>query len=396
MRPQPPNAYRPQMPTALDDIRALLETINVDKVQQQIQREADSRLAIVGPVNSGKSTLFNLIMGRTISPTSPIPGTTRTNIEEDLGPFALMDTPGFGEAGGADRAATALQGAATADALLVVFDAAAGLRQSDLQLLAALKRLGKPLVIVANKIDLVGKAAQAVEEDMVARLGVPVIAVSAKKGTNVGEKLVPALMDALPELAVQLGRSLPAFRRTAANKIIRNSMIINGGIGAEPIPFVDLPLLLASQVRMILRIAAIYGEPFTARHARELVSTIAGGVALRFLAQEAAKFVPVGGSVVAAGIAAVGTWAMGQVAIQYFESGKRLSRRQMREAYKQILSQEKVHLEGEPGVGTAPGPVPVPGVPPFAPAPAMPGPPAPAEEPRRFRLPFSRDRNGPG
>ena len=381
----------PRLPTSLDDIRTLLNTLNWTGMQREVQREAEARLAIVGPVNSGKSTLFNLIAGKMISPAGPIPGTTRTVIEQGLGPFTLIDTPGFGEAGGENRAATALQGAATADALLVVFDVAAGLRQSDLQLMDALRRLGKPLVVVANKIDLVGKDAQSVEADMVQRLGVPVVAISAKKGTNVGERLLPALVDALPELAVLLGRNLPAFRRTAATKVVRNSMIINGGIGAEPIPFIDLPLLLANQARMVLRIAAIYGEPFSAHHARELISTMAGGVALRFLAQEAAKLVPVGGSAVAAGVAAAGTWAMGQVAIQYFESDKRLSRRELREAYQRLLSRPEPHFEGEETAGAAPA-VSVAAAP-LTPAPLPPTPvPAEPESGRRLRLPFGRDR----
>jgi small GTP-binding protein len=392
MRPQPANTNAVTLPTSLDDIRKLLKTLNWTDLQRQVQREAEARLAIVGPVNSGKSTLFNLIVGKMVSPASPIPGTTRSVIAEDVGPFTLLDTPGFGEAGGADRAATALQGATAADALLVVFDAAAGLRQSDLQLMDALRGLNKPMVVVANKIDLVGKDARAVEGDMLQRLGVPVIAISAKKGTNVGETLLPALVDALPDLAVLLGRSLPAFRRTAAGRVIRNSMLINGGIGAEPIPFVDLPLLLANQARMVLRIAAIYGEPFTARHARELLSTIAGSVALRYLAQEAAKVVPVGGSVVAAGVAAAGTWAIGQVAVQYFESGKRLSRRELREAYRRLAAQAPAHLEPGAPPDLAPGPLPVPAQPP-APWDTAPAAPAPADGPRRFRLPFGRNRD---
>ncbi|HMA33277.1 MAG TPA: GTPase [Chloroflexia bacterium] len=389
MRPQPPNTAAPRMPANLDDIRTLLKLLNWTAMQQDIQREAEMRLAIVGPVNSGKSTLFNLISGKMLSPASPIPGTTRTVIEQGIGPFTLIDTPGFGEAGGQDRAATALQGAATANALVVVFDAAAGLRQSDLQLMEALKQLGKPMVVVANKIDLLGKDAEPVAADIQRQLGVPVVAISAKKGTNVGEQLLPALVDVLPDLAVLLGRHLPAFRRTAANKVVRNSMIINGGIGAEPIPFIDLPLLLANQARMVLRIAAIYGEPFTAYHARELISTIAGGVALRYLAQEVAKLVPVGGSVVAGGIAAAGTWAMGQVAIQYFESGKRLSRKELRTAYEQILKHQPPRLDAEPDASPA--------RPEAAPLPPEPGPvPVPADGARRPRFPFGGHRPDAG
>jgi uncharacterized protein (DUF697 family) len=96
---------------------------------------------------------------------------------------------------------------------------------------------------------------------------------------------------------------------------------------------------------MVLRIAAIYGEPFTAKHAKELIGTIGGGLAFRYLAQQGAKLVPVGGWAVAGGIAALGTWAIGQVAIEYFESGKRLTRPQMRDMYKNILKREKETFE---------------------------------------------------
>jgi uncharacterized protein (DUF697 family) len=283
-----------------------------------------------------------------VSHVSPIPGTTKEVIREELGPFTLMDTPGFGEAGGADRASIALRGAAEAAAILVVFDAAAGLRASDVQLLDAIQQLGKPVVVAANKIDLVGRDAAAVEADMSERLGVPVIAVSAKKGTNVGERLMPALLDALPEIAVAVGRQLPAFRRTAANKVIRNAVLLNAGVGGVPVPLIDIPVLLANQARMVLRIAAIYGEPFNVKHAKELIATMAGGLGLRFLAQEAAKAVPVAGWAVAGGIAAVGTWAIGQVAMQYFENGKRMDRRELQNLYKNVLKNEQVRLQGVP------------------------------------------------
>ena len=139
---------------------------------------------------------------------------------------------------------------------------------------------------------------------MLQRLGVPVIAISAKKGTNVGETVAARAGRCAARSRRGDGAQPARFPAHGGIGSIRNAMLINGGIGAEPIPFIDLPLLLANQARMVLRIAAIYGEPFTANHARELISTIAGGVALRYLAQEAAKVVPVGGSAVAAGVAA--------------------------------------------------------------------------------------------
>ncbi|HYO48506.1 MAG TPA: GTPase [Chloroflexia bacterium] len=334
-----------QLPTLLNDLRSILEAMDWEQLRDSIRREAMARLAIVGPVNSGKSTLFNLLEGKEVSKASPVPGTTRAPVQQSLGPFVLIDTPGFGEVGGVDRANIAATSAAGADSILLLLDAGAGLRQGDADLLKYLQELRRPVVVALNKIDLLGRDYQQVVNDASAKLGTAVIPISAKKGTNVAEKLVPALVDALPDLAVALGRELPALRRSASNRVIRHSAMLNTAIGAEPIPFIDIPVLLTTQVRLVLRIAAIYGESFTSRHAKELITTIAGGLAFRYLAQQGAKLVPTGGWAVAAGIAALGTWSIGQVAVEYFESGKRLTRQQMRDMYKQILKRDKHTFE---------------------------------------------------
>ena len=334
-----------QLPTLLNDLRSILESMDWEQLRDSIRREAMARLAIVGPVNSGKSTLFNLLEGKEVSKASPVPGTTKAPVQQSLGPFVLIDTPGFGEVGGVDRANVAATSAAGADAILLLLDAGAGLRQGDADLLKYLQELRRPVVVALNKIDLLGRDYQQVVNDASAKLGVAVIPISAKKGTNVAEKLVPALVDALPDLAVALGRELPALRRSASNRVIRQSAMLNTAVGAEPIPLIDIPVLLTTQVRLVLRIAAIYGESFTSRHAKELITTIAGGLAFRYLAQQGAKLVPTGGWAVAAGIAALGTWSIGQVAVEYFESGKRLTRQQMRDMYKHILKRDKHTFE---------------------------------------------------
>src|SRR3989442_9590326 len=107
-----------KLPTAIDDLRTVLRSLDWEQLREDVRREAAARLAIVGPVNSGKSTLFNLLEGRNVSPVSPIPGTTKEVVSERLGPFVLLDTPGFGEAGGANRAAIALRGAQEAAAIV--------------------------------------------------------------------------------------------------------------------------------------------------------------------------------------------------------------------------------------------------------------------------------------
>jgi small GTP-binding protein len=321
---------------ALAELRSILKALDWDSLSQDIAEETLARLAIVGPVNSGKSTLVNLLSGRQVSPVTAVPGTTKEVVKQQLGPFTLLDTPGFGEVGGVDRGSIALEAMRQADLTVLLFDAAAGLRQEDYELYQRLRAEKSPLIVALNKIDLVKKDLKLVLEDAQAKLGTSVIPISAKKGTNVSALLVPRIIGMRPALAVALGRELPFYRRQMARRVIRNTSIINFLIGIEPIPLIDIPLLLASQVRLTLRIAAIYGEGMAADRAKELLSTIGGGILLRYAAQEAVKLFPGPGWIISGAIAAAGTWAMGQVTMAYFESKKLLSRGQMRELYKRL------------------------------------------------------------
>ena len=169
-------------------------------------------------------------------------------------------------------------------------------------------------------------------------LDVPgVIPISAKTGENVAEELIPVIIEASPEAALAIGRELPAFRREAAQRIIRNSTLLSLAAGLEPIPFIDIPILLGTQIRLVLRLATLYGEQMDSadakKHARELIATIAGGLGLRYVAQQAAKAVPFGGDFVAGAIAAGATWSIGQVAQEYYEGNKQLNPRRLQQLY---------------------------------------------------------------
>ncbi|HEM61317.1 MAG TPA: GTP-binding protein, partial [Chloroflexi bacterium] len=287
---------------------------------------------------SGKSTLINLLSGKQVSPVTAVPGTTKKVVSQRLGPFTLIDTPGFGEVNGVERGETALAAMREADLAVLVFDGAAGLRREDYELYQRLRAEKIPLVVALNKIDLIGRDLSLVVSDAQSKLGVSVVPISAKKGTNVATLLLPRIVEMRPALAVALGRELPFHRRRMTRSVIRNASTLNFFIGMEPIPLLDVPLLLASQVRLTLRIAAIYGEEMGTARAKELLSTIGGGILLRFATQQALKFLPGPGWIISGSVAGAGTWAMGQVAVAYFESRRRLSAAEMRELYGRVRS----------------------------------------------------------
>ena len=136
-------------------------------------------------------------------------------------------------------------------------------------------------------------------------------------------ELAPRLAHALDEdYLVSLGRGYPVFRRAVCEEIIRSNARQNAFIGALPIPGADMPIITANQGRMVLGIAAAYGEELSMERARELIGVLAAGFGLRALSRQLLKFVPVAGWAAAGVIGYAGTLAMGRAAILYFERGK--------------------------------------------------------------------------
>jgi uncharacterized protein (DUF697 family) len=126
------------------------------------------------------------------------------------------------------------------------------------------------------------------------------------------------LLALCPDHAIPFARQFPVLREAAAWEEIGATSKQNALIGAIPIPGADLPLMTANQLKMILRIAAMFDMPLSVERARELLAVIGGGFAMRAAARQIAKFIPVG-AVVGAGVGYSGTLAMGKGAIEYFK-----------------------------------------------------------------------------
>ncbi|MGE0625418.1 MAG: ribosome biogenesis GTPase Der [Pseudomonadales bacterium] len=117
-------------------------------------------LALVGRPNVGKSTLFNRLTRSRDALVADVPGLTRDRrygrAEIDGVDFTLIDTGGLlGDPGELTRALEAQADMALeeADGVLFLVDGRDGLTPSDQEIAVRLRRLGKPLLLVVNKMD---------------------------------------------------------------------------------------------------------------------------------------------------------------------------------------------------------------------------------------------------
>lgn len=289
------------------------------------------RVAIVGPANVGKSTLYNQLVQRKEdrADVSPLPGTTRHNQQADAGLFAIVDTPGADAVGevGALEQEQALAAAAEADFLIIVFDAIQGIKRTELELYDRLVGLNKPFVVVMNKIDLARKEKSKVLESAASALRLQpdqVIPIVARTGEGLNDVLVSITITE-PQIVAALGHALPQYRWQLAWRVIVSAASASAVIALTPLPVIDFVPLVATQVVMVLGIARIYDYKISFQRARELVITFGMGFLGRMLFQELSKFGGVPGWLLSASIAASTTVVMGYAASIWFETGERLS-----------------------------------------------------------------------
>lgn len=161
-------------------------------------------VAIVGRPNVGKSALFNRMVGASASIVHSQSGVTRDRLYGTVRwqgrAFTLLDTGGL-DLVCEDDLVQAIkvqveQALKEADALLFVVDVRAGLTPGDLEVAEYLRKTRKPLVLVANKVDVKAREDRVLEFH---QLGFDkVMPVSAAHGLGVGD-----LLDLVSELLVQ-------------------------------------------------------------------------------------------------------------------------------------------------------------------------------------------------
>ena len=173
---------------------------------EELSREEEIRVTIIGRPNVGKSSLLNRFLGQERAIVTDLPGTTRDAIDSVLQfkdqSYRLIDTAGIRRKGKTELEAEkvcvlmARKNLKRADVVLLVIDAAEGATKLDATIGGYAHNAGRSIIVVVNKWDLITRDTQTaarLENEFRLRMRfldyAPMIFVSAKTGQRVNKIL---------------------------------------------------------------------------------------------------------------------------------------------------------------------------------------------------------------
>ncbi|WP_042421158.1 GTPase family protein [Geomicrobium sp. JCM 19038] len=349
----------------------------VEKLEELFLNTRSPRFAVVGRRGAGKSTLINAIFQKEVAKVGSVVAETeraswhtfKDDKNETL--MEVLDTRGFGE-GSSERFALSEEDAwqeaiqdTYPDAILFLVKA----KEVDSRITEDIKQLKSLQSLILEKHDyrppIVGVVTQVDELDPIydsdppfttekndaIHLAVshvnkmlkkefqdipkviPVCAYLAFKNGEIVydrryniETLTDYLLDQLP------GNTWMEWARITQGKKIqtriaktvgKSASTIAAGVGAQPIPLADLPIITSIQISMVAAIAYISGRKFNRKTLFEFFTAMGANVgtalAFRQLSRSVSKFVfPVAGNAISGTLAATATWGLCKAAILYF------------------------------------------------------------------------------
>lgn len=208
------------------------------------------------------------------------------------------------------------------------------------ELAAAIRAAGTPVLVLTSLPDIVAELAQSAGYPLLSKdLIAPSVVADASAlpaANNYFNEPYPLddarkeqlrlamgnwIVDVFKEKKLAFALCFSFVRKPLALDAVKATSMQNAAVGAVVlIPGADMPVMTANQAKMILQIAAAYGQKMGMERARELAGVVAGAFALRTAARQVVGVVPGFGWAVKGAIGYSGTLAMGHAAIAYFES----------------------------------------------------------------------------
>lgn len=148
------------------------------------------------------------------------------------------------------------------------------------------------------------------------------IALTEASSEELLERMGSWIVAACRDKRLAFALAFPFVRRPLSLEAVGATAMQNAGVGLVVLlPGADMPVMTLNQAKMLLQIAAAYGQPMTLARVKELACVVGGAFAFRSVARQVVGLVPALGWAVKAAIGYAGTEAMGRAAIEYFEAG---------------------------------------------------------------------------
>lgn len=136
-------------------------------------------------------------------------------------------------------------------------------------------------------------------------------------------------------------------KKRAVDELVAACSLATAGTALQPIPLIDLPLIMAMQLAMVQGIARIRGCQLDKKSVYEVYRTLRTS----FLTHQAviitAKLVPAFGWAVSASAAYALTFAFGEVADKYFKSGRALTPGELKKMFKRAYDEKRREKRSE-------------------------------------------------
>jgi GTPase len=347
----------------MDMLKPIVDRSAVGLALQQASRELGTALeqtlvlAFLGSASSGKDSAIKALFGIDFGQIDPIPGSTREVRVVPLdasGRVHVVNAPGFGDLRAeVERAARGVLDHLDIAVYLVNCDGGATIdERRDLD---AIRGLGRPTLVVLNKIDLIRPH----QRDDFVRTTLAQLGVSPSQS-------VVAAFDPLPVLSEQpigveptiawiheqlsnQGKQL-LFAKSLRNKavacepLIQSAARMAAAAGAIPVPGADMAAVTAIQVKLISDIAAVHGVEIGRDMAFFIMAEVLAGGSKGFVrwavnSLKAVGWIPggqlaeVAASALGASVAGAATFGVGRAAVLFVQRGQKADGDELRRVF---------------------------------------------------------------
>jgi uncharacterized protein (DUF697 family) len=309
----------------------------------RLEAQRGVRIALVGMPGSGRHALADLMRR----------DPARPNVVT-MTPILLVDL---------DDPEQAYQKTANADLIILTINAAQPNTVTERQLARRWVDAGKKILVIIHR-QFVEEITVSTDQSLVLEQwgswGKQHVLMGNLTDMNfITQEFSPVVIEMLPDLLLSLGRYFPLFRLPIAKQLINDTSLSNAAYAvstgiAEVVPVLDVPLNVAdmfiltkAQAFLVYRLGLTLGFSFNWQdYVKEFSGVLGGGFIWRQIARQLIGLIPSWGIVPKVAVSYSGTYVVGHVVLQWYLTGRHITRKQMQELYVQAFARGKNLADG--------------------------------------------------